>query len=114
MRKPFPVRCSALCVVACVAVHAVSAATINSIAKDHVASGTATATQSVDVTSSAAADVTLVMAEAERLGTITVAPTRRRLRSAPARCLLWPITMMGLRGFVWVIFGDFRSVAACM
>ena len=118
MRKPFPLRRSALCVVACVAVHAASAATINTSTKDAsgkllagvvvslqdasgkqvaqqttdnkgvarfadvpagrytVTSGTATATQSVDVTSSAAADVTLVIAEAQRLGTITVAATR--------------------------------------
>ena len=41
-----------------------------------VASGTATATQSVDVTASAAADVALVIAEAPRIATITVAATR--------------------------------------
>ena len=118
MRKSFPWRRSALCVAACVAVHAASAATINTTAKNSsgklltgvivvlqdaagkqvaqhttdnngvarfadipagrytVTSGTATATQSVDVTSSAAADVTLVVAEAQQLGTIAVAATR--------------------------------------
>jgi hypothetical protein len=34
MRKPFPLRRSALCVAACFVVHAVSAATINTSAKD--------------------------------------------------------------------------------
>jgi outer membrane receptor protein involved in Fe transport len=118
MHKLFPLGRSALCVVACLVVHAASAATINASAKDSsgklltgvvvvlqdasgkqvaqqttdnngvarfadipagrytVTSGSGTATQSVDVASSAAANVTLVIAEAQQLGTIAVAATR--------------------------------------
>src|SRR5450631_3904974 len=118
MRKLMLLRCGAISVAACITLHAASAATINTSAKDSsgklltgvvvvlqdasgkqvaqqttdnngvarfadvpaglyvVTSGTATATQNVDVTSSAAADVTLVIAEAQRLATITVAATR--------------------------------------
>jgi outer membrane receptor protein involved in Fe transport len=41
MRKPFPLRRSALCIAACIALHAASAATINSSAKDNSGKPTA-------------------------------------------------------------------------
>ncbi len=118
MRKLFLWPHGAACAATCLALHAASAATINTSTQDSsgkllagvlvslrdasgkriaqqttddkgmarfvdippgrytVTGGATTATQSVDVTSSATADVTLVISDAQRLATITVAATR--------------------------------------